>query len=174
LQDIFDIKNIIKYNTLIYKQSLDSNMPKVVSDSAWEYFKDGQVRVDTTKTSVTHRPSGMADIHGIPNRAAIISLSRKSIDARTKLYMFCNSTELPSDVKDAIKEIDNAVDKDLSTVIDVLDLFMSTNPQGIVHDDDSGSPLFGSVNSRYFSSIDRLKPRVDEALKRIEKHLGTD
>jgi hypothetical protein len=146
LQDIFDIKNIIRYNTLIYRQPLDPSMPKALSDAASGYFKDGPVRIDTTKANLTHRPSGMPDIHVIPNRVALINLSKKNVDARAKLYYFYNSTELSSDIKDSIKSIDDAVDKDLSNVIDILDLFMSTNPQAIIHDDDSGSPLFGSVN----------------------------
>jgi hypothetical protein len=175
LQDIFDIGNILHLNTLIYRQDLDETMPKKMSELAWEYFKDGIVLFDTTKNiNVTHRPSGSADLHVMPGRVAALAVSKKNVDARSRLAGFYTSAELPVGIKDSIKEIDGLVEKDLTNMIEVLDSFMISNKQAIVHDSDSSSPLFASVNNKYFSTIEPIRPKIDDVLKRLHSYFGID
>lgn len=115
---------------------------------------------------------GRAEVRFIINDIPWIKTSQKYDVNREKLKQFEESGTLPSNVRDAVKSFEGALDKNIGIMLDVLNNEVRQDPYRIIYEDDTSSPYYLSVDTDYAGASEPLEPKRREISDQIRKYLN--
>lgn len=161
LREQFDFPDMLKYNILYARRNL---FPKLVSlhqsEDIDRYFTGGQARIDTRYAKVSN-VNNRADVEWIPGRIGVISTSAKYNTSRHHLAELYSSASTPAPVANALKDLDDVVEKNSTWMIESLNDSLSTDPRYISENDTAGSRFYGSASGAYWTKFTPLSSKGD-------------
>lgn len=168
LRSTFDLTDMVRFNVRDQARRL-TGKPEPEVD---QYFADGGSRISLTKVVVNREtPETIAQINPIPGHIWSINITAKYVKNRDKLGRFINSSQLPSSVTDAVKKLDEAVERNSSLLLDIMDERFRANRKNITEHEDTTSSRCGGINNAYWSQFENLKPFADQIGGAVRKFM---
>jgi hypothetical protein len=173
LRESLDYPNMIAQNVLLVKSEI---IPKSISIKEWKQINEfkgagSHAIIDNRYINRTRTPNGSTHFEWIPGTIGIIYLSEAHYKRLQRLREFSESSLLPSSVKSALQELIDAVNKNDSLLIDILNEQFRVNPKNITENDVPKSPFLGGVNSPYAARFIYLKPLAEKVSSAISGYL---
>jgi hypothetical protein len=173
LWELFDLHNITRFNIRRAKSALN---PKALSlKDALEinaYFEGGKAILSAVYSKVTRTAGGIRP-EPIPGKLGILNLSLKHVSNRQTLSRFQSSHQMPLAIRDAIKKLDEAVEENVQTLLDVINEKMVENPENIFREENGTSPLFGATSGAFLDKRVWLQPKQEEIIEQVRRYLKT-
>jgi hypothetical protein len=155
LRELFDFHNILKFNILLAKRSMNrSYVSTEQSKAVDDYFVGGQAVLDTRFNRVIRTPEGLIRSEFLPNTIGLVNASKKYTENKKMLLEFETSPNMPSTVRIAVKELDEAVGENIVKFLFVVNEAWKENPKRVIDDDRQSSPFFFSTTNLYWERFD--------------------
>jgi hypothetical protein len=132
----------------------------------------GSANVDIRYCTVIRTAGGMR-IEPIQGKLGMLKLSQKYVVNRETLAKYQSSPQLPLSVKNAVKELYDAVYKNVEVLLDVINQELAQNPDHILHEDDGNSNLFGAAFRAFLDKRIWLKPKQEAVMAAISDYLNS-
>jgi hypothetical protein len=176
LQLVFDLQHIFNTNLRIGVFAIDpSKLSQNEINETETLRKEGQFFTNANnKVTATETTEG-ASTKITPRPGVIVSgvwVSSKYIDSRNEMARYFLSATLPENVRGAVKELDQAVEKNVGLMVDTFNNKAKENFRLIVDDITPSSQNFGNVSSTYWKACTPLGPLARNVSNSIRKYLG--
>jgi len=173
LWELFDLHGITTFNIRRAKASIrpGSLTPAEVAEID-AFFRDGQVYLDNRYCKVV-RTAGGFRAEPIPGKLSTLNLSRKYVTNRQTLAKFQSSPQVPLAVRNALKELDEAVKGNVQVLLSVINDKLAENPDNILCEENANSPLFGATSGAFLAKRIWLKPKQEAVMSAITDYLKT-
>jgi len=173
LWELFDLHDITRFNIRRAKMAIDpSALTPEEASKIDAFFKNGQAMSDATSCKVT-RTAGGFRIDAIPGKLGMLNLSKKYVASRQTLAKFQSSAQLPLAIRNAVKDLDQAVVGNAQLLLEVINQKLAENPANILREEDGTSPLLGATSGAFLDKCTRLKPKQEEIISAIRRYLKT-
>ena len=173
LRSMFDFPDILRYNMLQIKHSLDKQTATPESaEEARSFFANGQGRMDLRFMVSLGQGHGGTMMTGKPGCFYYMNVSKTYVDARMTLSGFCASSQLPSSIIEALKEFELAIEANTSLILATINESLAVDKRYILEADLTSSPYLGKTNALYVSRFIKLRPKADDISAKIRTYLG--
>ena len=161
LRELFDFPDILKYNLRFAKRNLfPSSVSKQQSEDIDRFFVDGKGRLDVRFARVSN-VNNRVEVEWLPGRIGVINTSVKYTENRHKLVELYSSAQVPAAIAVALKELDDAIEKDSTLMIESLNESLAPDPRTIFENEQVGTRFYGSASGLYWSHFISLSPKAD-------------
>lgn len=172
LRNEFDFPDMLNYNIEFAKRNI---APQLVSRDASAqidaFFLNGQARLDMRYAKVTV-VNNRAQVDWIPGNIGVINTTQKYAENRKQLATLISSASLPTEVTAALKLLDDAIEKDSTTLIESLNQSLKSDPRNILENSVYGSNWYGSASGLYWRQFIPLRPSADVVTLAVRKAMG--
>lgn len=177
LRELFDLPNAVKYSLEYYARQINpSQFSKEQSSDLDNYLKTASGMMNTKYLGPISIPHpGRINVTFIPTEIGVIFVSPKFTQSKNTLMRFEKSSDLPSDIQDSVKGLDNTIDDFTDTVFSVFNGKLREDPNFI-------SFAFDPKAKDYYMVVDELcrgyckplTPEADIITAHIRKYLRVD
>jgi len=173
LRETFDFPNMLKFNIKLARRNITPTSVKASeSEEIDAFFMGGQAMLDARYVKVQRLKR--IEVYLIPGKIGIVNISQKYIQNRGQLARYCASPLLPQEIIQALKSLDETVEKNVVLMFDSLNESLSSDPRNILDDDNTASSFWGSASALYWTHFVQLKPKSETINIAIRKALKTD
>ncbi len=107
------------------------------------------------------------------NRVYLLALPNEYTLGKKVLFKFQNSSELPTPILRAIKDLDEAVYKNADDLMHVLNTALKKDSDYYLRYDDQTSPeYFHQIDAMWLNHFVQLRPKADKIRDAIRKYVG--
>jgi hypothetical protein len=173
LRDLFTFPDTLHFNIKMVKRTIaPTRVTKEDSAKIDKYFVHGNGHVDLRFAQLVRTPQGLNVVKLIPNKVAIIATPAQYATSKNKLFTYESSSELPSSVRDAVRQFDRTVDDNLTLMFDVLNERLPEDPNNILLDHELESPYWHGTENAYWTRFMLLRPKADNIAIAIKTYLN--
>jgi hypothetical protein len=174
LRELFDLPDMVKYNILEVRQSLDrSHFPPVLKGELDGYFSGGRAIINSHYASISRMPNGSLGLNPMPGKVWQIVTSKKFEESKDLLARFIAMPELPLPIVTKLKNVDSLIDQDTDLMFVCFNDILQTNASLFMGADNNKSGDFVTIWQYYNGRMVSLAPTVREVLQDIRSYLGT-
>ena len=101
-------------------------------------------------------------------------MSRKYTINTQKLAKFQSSPQLPIAIRNAIGDLDQAVTKNPTVLLEVINEKLTEDPDGIIFEEDVTSSQFGATAAAFLDKRIWLKPKQEAIMTTISQYLKVE
>jgi hypothetical protein len=172
LQDLFAFRDTLYFNIELAKQRMEpSQVPASESQAIDRYFAGGNARIDLRYVAVGRDAAGTVVVNMIPGKIGIINTSKQFALNRAKLFTFESSLDLPSEIRNSVRDFDKTLDDNMALMLVVMNEQFAGDPNSIIEDETKNSPLWGVIENAYFKKFIALRPKADNVVDAIRRYL---
>jgi hypothetical protein len=173
LREMFDFPNILKFNIALDKRSLYPTL--VTTEESKEIdrvFAGGNAHLDARYGHLSKGLGGSFQFRMRPGQQSIINTTKKYADSRAELNKVSSSGTLPANIVSRVRELDQTVQENTSSLFAVLTIKLGINPRFVIDDADASSAFFGVISNAYWDQFKPLEPRAKAIIYEIRSYPG--
>jgi hypothetical protein len=171
LDQMFDFPHILSFAIRTARSRLAPQMfssPELAEIHRQLYSNDAEVDI---RFGQPRSANGTYRFDPNPKQLAVIALSPQYFSAKKQLTSFEAEALLPSNIQNAVADLDRTVSQNATLLFDVLNEEMQRDPNAILFNDDPSSPYSGAAENAYYRAFHRLKPKADAIVEAIRRYL---
>jgi hypothetical protein len=170
LRETFDLPTILKFNIKFDRRDLVRLIDKSESNEIDRVFSGGQARLDVRYANISN-VNNTAHVEWIPGKIGVINTTAKYVESRKRLNGFILSAKLPSNVVNALKGLDDMIERDLTMMVESLNDRLSDNKDNIIQEFNQSSVFYGGTSGYYWTRFSNLRPEAERISKAIREYL---